>query len=97
MHANQDSKTDYGPIGFQSLHQKILNLCRPSKCLNHHNKRLCKVIFDGVNLLLQTYNDLWCKEFVAFLHSCQSIGPLIANFGIILEVFEFLRFGSFYP
>ena len=27
---------------------------RPSKCLNHHNQRLCKNLLAGVNLLLQT-------------------------------------------
>ena len=31
---------------------------RPSKCLNHHNQRLCIIFFAGVNLLLQTYSVL---------------------------------------
>ena len=28
---------------------------RPSKCLSHHNQRLCKIVLAGVNLLFQTY------------------------------------------
>ena len=32
-----------------------LALARPSKCLNHHNQRMCKNFLAGVNLLLLTY------------------------------------------
>ena len=35
---------------------------RPSKCLNHHNPRLCKIFVAGVNLLLQTYGV--CPKFI---------------------------------
>ena len=35
-----------------------VHCCRPPKCLNHHNQRLCKFILDGVNFLLQTYGVL---------------------------------------
>ena len=36
----------------------LILLTRPSKCLNHHNQRLCKIVLAGVNVLLQTYNVL---------------------------------------
>ena len=36
-----DDKNQYGLV------------CRPSKCLNNHNQRLCKISLAGVNLLLQ--------------------------------------------
>ena len=31
---------------------------RHSKCLSHHNQRLCNFFLNGVNLVLQTYSDL---------------------------------------
>ena len=30
----------------------------PSKCLNYHNQRLCKIFMAGVNLLIQIYGVL---------------------------------------
>ena len=48
---------------------------RPSKCLSHHNHRLCKVFLAGVNLLLQIYgffvvNTLFGRIFTLFLCKC---------------------------
>ena len=31
---------------------------RPSKCLQHHQQRWCKILWTGVNLLLKTYSVL---------------------------------------
>ena len=42
---------------------------RHSKCLNHHNQRLCNFFLTGVNLVLQTYGVLsyfFCLIFTLF-------------------------------
>ena len=42
---------------------------RPSKCLNHHNQQLCKIVLAGVNVLLQTYGVVFNIFFCAGLRS----------------------------
>ena len=37
---------------------------RPSKCLQHHQQRWCKILWTGVNLLLQTYNVFSLIDFL---------------------------------
>ena len=42
---------------------------RPSKCLQHHQQRWCKILWTGVNLLLYTYGVLSLIDFlVQILH-----------------------------
>ena len=62
LHCN---KLNHVALNCSELHCSALHCTQTSKCLNHHNQRLCKIFFAGVNWLLWTYSVL-LQFFVAF-------------------------------